>query len=108
MKILVTGVTGFVGAHLERVLLRSHYEVSGVVRSKKHSLNPKIQILLVDDITTCNFKELTRGYDAVVHLASIVHQPNQTDIDAYMRTNHDVTVAIAKACAVNKVSKFIT
>ena len=63
---------------------------------------------LITDTITCDFNTLTSGFDAVVHLAAKVHQPNPTDIHAYMPTNHDATVALAKACAANKVSKFIT
>lgn len=108
LNILITGITGFVGKHLEQFLIRSDYEVTGLVRSKTNALNVKTHVHLINDINTCDFNTLTSGFDAVIHLAAIVHQPDQTDIDAYMRTNHDVTVALAKACAANKVSKFIT
>ena len=56
MKILVTGITGFVGKHLEQFLSRSDYEVTGLVRSKKNLLSAKTQVHLIDDIKTCNFK----------------------------------------------------
>lgn len=108
MNILVTGITGFVGKHLEQVLISNDYRVTGLVRSKKNSLNAKTHLKLIDNIKTCNFKDVTNGFDVVVHLAALVHQPNQSDIDAYVSLNYDVTVALAKACAVNKVSKFIT
>ena len=34
MNILVTGITGFVGKHLEQVLIANDYRVTGLVRSK--------------------------------------------------------------------------
>lgn len=108
MKVLVTGITGFIGGHLESLLHSNDFDVSAVVRSKNNSPNDRTQVHLIDDIRTCDFVTITKGFDVVIHLAALVHQPSQLDIDAYMRTNHDVTVALAKACAANKVSKFIT
>jgi len=108
LNILVTGITGFVGGYLEQLLIDNNYEVSGLVRSKTNALNVKTHVHLITDINTCDFNTLTSGFDAVIHLAALVHQPNQTDIDAYMRTNYEVTIGLAKACAENKVSKFIT
>ncbi len=108
MNILVTGITGFVGGYLEQLLIDNNYEVSGLVRSETNALNVKTHVHLITDINTCDFNTLTSGFDAVIHLAALVHQPNQTDIDAYMRTNYEVTIGLAKACAANKVTKFIT
>jgi len=108
LNILITGITGFVGGHLEQLLIKNDYEVTGLVRSKKNLLNAKTQVHLVDDINTCDFDSLTKGYDVVIHLAALVHQPDQSDISAYMRLNYDVTIALAQACTANKVKKFIT
>ncbi len=107
MKILITGITGFVGNHLEQMLIDKDYNITGLIRSKKHSLNPKTQLLLVDDIKACNFKELTKGFDVVVHLAALVHQPNEKDFEKYKEVNTDVTVNISKACVENRVKKLI-
>ena len=108
MKILITGINGFVGGHLERLLVENNYEVTGLVRSSKSSLKSKTQVYLIDDIKTCNFEDITKGFDVVVHLAALVHQSKQSDINAYMRLNYDVTVSLAKACIANGVKKFIT
>ena len=108
MKILITGISGFVGGHLEKLLIENNLDVTGLVRSKKHSLIAKTQLHLVDDIRTCDFNSVTKGYDVVIHLAALVHHPEQDDLKKYMRANHDVTLELAKACVVNGVRKFIT
>lgn len=108
MNILVTGITGFVGWYLDQLLIDNNYEVTGLVRSENSALNIKTHMYLVADINTCDFNTLTNGFYVVIHLAALVHQPHQTDLDAYMRINYEVTIALAKACAANKVNKFIT
>ncbi len=108
MKVLVTGITGFVGKHLEMALHHNKYEVGAILRSNSKPRNIKTIAFNVDDLCTAQLDNLTSGYDVVIHLAALVHQPNQKDLGAYMRLNYDVTVALAKACVVNKVSKFIT
>ena len=107
MKVLITGITGFVGGHLASLLLKESYEVGGVVRSNPERLSKEITLHRIDDINQADFKRITQGYDAVIHLAALVHQPNQSDADAYMRLNYDVTVNLAKACLENGISKFI-
>lgn len=108
MNILITGISGFVGKHLESLLHKYEYNVSGVLRSANKSKNYNSTIYFVDDLCSTDFKELTKGYDVVVHLAALVHQPNQQDVNAYMRLNRDVTVSLAKASIENGVGKLIT
>ena len=108
MKILVTGISGFVGQHLERVLHAAGYAVSGLVRQGGHVGSDDTQIHWVDDICSCDFSAVTAGVDVVVHLAALVHQPHIVDSDRYLSINTDATVALATAALRNNVSRFIS
>ena len=91
MRVLVTGATGFVGAHTTTGLLNDGHVVGALVRvgSDRSQLDRRAEILDHDGSTEGLF-ELTRDFapDAVVHLASkfvATHTPN--DIDALIAAN---------------------
>lgn len=107
MKVLVTGITGFIGGHLESLLHSNDFDVSAVVRSKNNSPNDKTQVHLIDDIRTCDFVTITKGFDVVIHLAALVHQPTQKDFQSFEEINTNVTVRLATACAQNNLRKLI-
>ena len=75
MKILVTGATGFVGAHLTRSLLNQGYQVRVLRRS--HSEMAELKGLDVEhhigDVTDpMSLNLATQSVDIVCHLAGVV------------------------------------
>ncbi|EPY53374.1 flavonol reductase/cinnamoyl-CoA reductase family [Schizosaccharomyces cryophilus OY26] len=78
--VLVTGVTGFVGAHVAVSLLKKGYRVRGTVRSMEKAnelvrLNPdlkdKIEFVIVKDIVEPDaFKDAVKNCDYICHVAS--------------------------------------
>lgn len=107
MKVLITGISGFVGSHLEGLLAANGYTIGGILRSQYQKLHANTTIHLVEDLITADLNSITKGYDVVIHLAALVHQPEQDDLKKYMSANHDVTLELAKACVANGVRKFI-
>jgi len=82
-KILVTGASGFLAAHICRILLEHGFQVVGTVRDAKkgeylqhlfESFQRKFTFIVIEDIqeTGC-FDEAVKGVDAVVHTASPFH-----------------------------------
>jgi GDP-4-dehydro-6-deoxy-D-mannose reductase len=104
MKLLVTGVTGFVGAHLVELLQRERPDVElfGVVRRgvERVSLPPrvhKIEAEIEHPASVDSVFDLVTP-DAVVHLAaqSSVHQ-SWLDPDGTLRTNLHGTLHVLEA-----------
>ncbi|KAK7417851.1 hypothetical protein QQX98_004326 [Neonectria punicea] len=78
--ILVTGATGFVGAHVVNCLLRKDFKVRAVVRSKAKAsrmldsykdFSDQLDFYYIDDLTTPGvFHDAMKDIDGIVHLAS--------------------------------------
>ncbi|OAV86218.1 hypothetical protein PTTG_02747 [Puccinia triticina 1-1 BBBD Race 1] len=85
-KVLITGISGFVGAHVAKTFLDNGWEVIGTVRSaeKGESLldlpgfssfakDGKIKFAVVEDISKADFNPILCGVDALAHTASPFH-----------------------------------
>lgn len=68
MKIVITGITGFIGKSLEKYL--QDYEIIGVTRSLKNCKDGDNAKYIVSDYSIDDLKEIFRGAGAVVNLAS--------------------------------------
>lgn len=78
--VLVTGITGFIGAHVAKQLLQAGYHVRGTVRSMEKAnelvrLNPdfkdEVEFVIVKDIVDPNaFEDAIKNVDYVCHVAS--------------------------------------
>ena len=102
MKALVTGATGFIGAHLTKYLTDKGYEVYALVRKnskldrlKKLNVYPK---LIYGDITNLDsLKEAVREKDYVFHLAAVINANRWED---YYWINYqgtkNISIAIKK------------
>ncbi len=83
MKVLITGVTGFIGSHLiDRMLRDGKYTIVGMARDKgkAHVLEAKgIEIRYGDLLDQSSLKDITEGIDAVIHLAAMMrfHAPRE-------------------------------
>ncbi|MCP4123910.1 MAG: NAD(P)-dependent oxidoreductase [Bacteroidetes bacterium] len=74
MKILVTGATGFIGAHLTRKLIRQHHEVTALLRteSKKKLIPSKAEIIKGDMSIFRNEDLVLPEFDVIIHLAGAI------------------------------------
>ncbi|HGY56653.1 MAG TPA: NAD-dependent epimerase/dehydratase family protein [Caldithrix abyssi] len=113
-KVILTGVSGFIGSHVARHLLSRGYEVISPVRpaslKKEHISRLSQKGLRVvegsffeDDVLDKTFRE-TAG--AVVHLAAIRGEQNFS-IDDYRRVNVEGTRKLLQKAAQCNVPKFI-
>ncbi len=79
MKVLVTGVGGYIGTHVARELLERGHTVRGTVRDPKDQEKNghlakvgDIELFAADLMTPQSFDLAMKGCDAVVHAASVV------------------------------------
>ena len=78
MKILIIGKNSYIGNHIDEWLTKYGHQV--------------IQLdVLTDEWKTFDYSP----YDAIVHVAGIVHQPNCQDWELYKRVNTDMPIQIA-------------
>ena len=113
MKILVTGVAGFIGSHLAERLLAEGHEVVGLdsfdaflydASTKRRNVagldgRPGFRLVRGDILHPRLVRELAAGVDVVAHLAALAGvRPSLTDPARYVRTNVEGTVQVLEAC----------
>jgi GDP-4-dehydro-6-deoxy-D-mannose reductase len=88
VKYLITGITGFAGPHLARLLLKKGHQVEGVVRTANGREQDLLDVLLSEEIEQIPFHCLDlkhyysvqkllneQSYDGIFHLAAQSHPP---------------------------------
>jgi len=110
MKILVTGVNGFVGSQLSEALAKSGHEVRNTVRSLASNSSITRELITCDLESADNLDHLTTGCDAIVHLAGRAHVMSDnpaTSESLYVSANVDVTKKLAQSASRNGVKRMI-
>ena len=109
MRVLITGITGFIGAHLaQRLLENKSYELVGTFRDAKKALTYEkqgIEMRKADLLNPDSLTDITKDVDVVVHLAGLMRFHDTWD-PLY---NHNVkaTQLIAKDALKHNVQHFI-
>lgn len=99
---IVTGASGFIGAHLVARLLAEGSRVSVLVRSS--SLLPsewrdRVNIIACDDLGESSLRQLCRRpIETVFHLAAYGVLPSLRDSDEMLRVNVALPAALARLC----------
>jgi nucleoside-diphosphate-sugar epimerase len=110
MKVLVTGVNGFVGSSLCTELYRQEHVVVGVARSASTVTND-FERVVVDAIESAtDWSTLLGNVDAVIHLAARVHVMSDSVEDPLMefrKVNVDGTINLARQAAKFGVKRFV-
>ena len=102
MKILITGIHGFVGTNLVKALSKEH-EIYGldIVSPEKQGV---ICTYNWEDLSSEKFPEV----DAIIHLAGKAHDTkNQSAADVYFKVNTDLTKKIYDSFLASNAKKFI-
>jgi GDPmannose 4,6-dehydratase len=106
MKYLVTGITGFAGPHLARLLLENGHEVHGVVRTANGRQTDLLDILTPQELDQIKFHYLdlkhyygveklikAESFDGVFHLAAQSHPPTSFK-DPILTWEENVTATV--------------
>lgn len=90
MKILIIGKNSYIGNHIDEWLSQRGFAVSQL------------------DVLTEDWQDYDyAGYEAIVHVAGIVHQPQCRDWDLYKRVNADMPIAIATMAKKSGVKQYV-
>jgi nucleoside-diphosphate-sugar epimerase len=111
-KILVTGVSGFVGQAVAPALLSAGFHVRGTSRTE-----PRLEWarhsgfeFKACDLESGDLGGLLEGVDAVVHLAArahIMHETSTDPVEANRRANVVATIRLAEAAAKKGVKQLV-
>lgn len=106
-KVLITGITGFVGSHLAELALAKKVEVHGFKRyhlsNMKNVLSFEKQVIWQDcdmtDPKSVNQAVAKTKPDAIFHMASQSFvSPSWAHPSLYMQANYNMTVNLFEAC----------
>jgi len=109
MKILITGITGFIGAHLAQQLLKKNsYELVGTYRDPakaKGFEQQGIEMRQADLLKPESLKDITKNVDVVIHLAGLMrfHDP----FDLLYAHNVKATQVITEDALLHGIQHFI-
>ncbi len=105
LKIALTGATGFVGRAVVSPLLARHVAVSALVRdAARANLAPGLRLVQGDILNRAALDDLTRGADAVIHIAGVIGALSRSE---YFAANEQGSRAVAEAAARNGVKRFV-
>lgn len=112
MKVLVTGIDGYIGTVLGQMLLDKGFDVVGLDTGYYRSSWLYNGVKRPPPIITKDIRRVVesdvRGFDAVVHLAELSNDPlGQIDEDATVDINHHGTVHLAETCKQAGVQRFV-
>ena len=113
MKVLVTGIDGYIGSQLSSLLVEHGHDVTGLDTGYYRDgwlytdENKRVPFCINQDIRRVTEDNL-RGFDAVVHLAELSNDPlGQHNPELTYRINHLGTAELAKKAIRVGVSRFV-
>lgn len=109
-RILVTGVTGFIGMTLARRITRKGYSVMGAVRRRVEGSIPFEPVVVGQIGRATEWADALAGVAVVVHAAARVHvvaDTEQNPLDAYREVNVEGTRRLAEQAAAVGVNRFV-
>ena len=111
-KILITGITGFVGAALCKQLRQNDHMLSGTTRTADLGAGPeRVPLYHIPEIgPDTDWSQALSGADIVIHLAARVHVMRDRVADPlaeFRRVNTDGTLRLAEQAAAAGVKRFI-
>lgn len=111
MKVLVTGGAGFIGSHVNKLLLQAGHDVvvlDDLSCGNKESVDPKIKLVVGDINDPVKTKEAIEGVDAVIHMAGLIVVPDSVkDPIKYCRNNVIGSVNLLECMRAKNVKKII-
>ncbi|ULT45281.1 NAD-dependent epimerase/dehydratase family protein [Niabella defluvii] len=107
MTVLVTGISGLLGANLVFLLLEKGYHVKGVARNISNlPFEAHPRLLLIQSELTADLSAHLKETDCVIHVAALTQQ-NIIRYEEYHHVNHTATALLAEGAIAAGVKQFI-
>jgi len=118
-KVLLTGITGFLGSHTAIQLLEKDYKVIGTLRDKRRAeeirnviakytdKTANLELAEADLSNTGIWQQLIQGVDYIQHVASPFPREIPKDEDELILPAKNGVLAIMKAAAANGVKRVV-
>lgn len=111
MKILVTGVTGFIGQNLVNSLINNNHEVHAIIRENSNTskINKEVKLYSYKENLPNLIKYFKEEkFDGLIHLASLFLASHTTDdISKLISSNIKFGTDLLEACTSTNVTWFI-
>ena len=112
MRVLLTGIDGYIGTRLGQLLLQRNYDVVGLDTGffslgRLYNKIKKFPPVIRKDIRNVVEKDL-RGFDAIIHLAELSNDPlGKINSQVTYQINHYGTIEMAKKAKKVGVQRFV-
>ena len=111
MKVLVTGGAGFIGSHVNKLLLDQGHQVTVIddlSKGHKDLIDSRVNFQRVSLSDQAELEEVLPGHDAVIHMASFIEVGESVKKPVEFAENNIVgTVKLLEAMRVANVKKMI-
>jgi UDP-glucose 4-epimerase len=111
MKVLITGVAGFMGSHLADAQLQAGHEVLGIdnlIGGYRENIPLGVRFFERDLGDLDSITDLFRGVDLVIHTACTAYEGLSVFSPALVtRNTFHITATTLSACVAHKVAKFV-
>ena len=118
-KVLLTGVSGFLGHHCATELIKSGYFVKGTVRDlrrknevlngikKEVDPNEKIEFIKLDLLKDDGWEDAVKGCEYILHVASPSSVDEPSHEDEYIKPTVEGTKRVLKYAQKAKIKRFV-
>lgn len=111
MKVLVTGGAGFIGSHVNKLLLDQGHQVTVIddlSKGHQNSIDPRVDFHQVSLSNQTELEKILPGHDAVIHMASFIEVGESVKRPVEFTENNIVgTVKLLEAMKNTGVRKMI-
>lgn len=111
MKVLVTGGAGFIGSHVNKLLLDQGHQVTvidNLSKGHKDSIDPRVNFHEISMENQTELEKILQGHDAVIHMASFIEVGESVKKPAEFAENNIVgTIRLLEAMKNTNVKKMV-